>query len=103
MTWSTESEESDAIPKFTNKFVYYSEKLLDYIVFNIFPYVLLLVIFCSVMKFDGLSFVDLIDCGFLIQAFWLLAYIKTFYGKNYRMLAFLRLYNLIVLCVLIVF
>ena len=103
MTWSTESEDGNTSPTFANKFFYYSEKLLDYIVFNIFPYVLLSVIFFSVMPFDGLSFVDLIDCGFLFQAFYLLAYIKTFYGKNYRMLAFLRLYNLIVLCILIVF
>jgi len=100
MKWTTEGKE-DAT--FANKFYYYTERLMCYTVFNLFPYVLLTVIFLSVICLDGLSFADLIDCGFLIQAFWLLAYIKSFYAKNYHILTFLRLYNLIVLSVLILF
>ena len=61
------------------------------------------VIFLAVIKFDGISFADLIDIGFLIQCFYLLAYVKSFYAKNVSMLVTLRLYNIIVLGVLVMF
>ena len=63
----------------------------------------MLVIFLTIIKFDGISFEDLIDIGFLIQCFYLLAYVKSFYAKNMSMLVALRLYNIIVLGVLIIF
>ena len=76
---------------------------MDYTLFSAFPYVLLSIIFFSVIHFDGLSFADLIDCGFLIQSFYILASIKSFYAKNVKMLIFLRRYNLIVLTILVIF
>jgi len=71
--------------------------------FSLFPYVFLTVMFFSVVQFDGRSFSDLIDIGFLVQCFYLLAHIKTFIAKNVKMLAFLRAYNLSVLVFLILF
>ena len=74
--------------------------MLDYTYFKLFPYVLVAVIFLSVIKFDGTSFADLIDICFLLQCFYLLAYIKSLYAKNVQMLAFLRRYNIVVLAIL---
>ena len=51
---------------FTDRVAYYTEKVMDYSLFSLFPYVLLSIIFFSVIRFDGISFADLIDCGFLI-------------------------------------
>ena len=76
---------------------------MDYTLFSAFPYVLLSIIFFSVIHFDGISFADLIDLGFLLQCFYILASIKSFYAKNVKMLSFLRKYNLIVLTILVVF
>ena len=77
--------------------------MMDYTVFNLFPYVLLSVIFLSVIKFDGINFADIIDIGFLVQCFYLLGSIKQFYAKNVSMLQFLRRYNITVLAVLVLF
>jgi len=77
--------------------------MLDYIVFSLFPYVFLAVMFLSVVQFDGMSFSDLIDIGFLVQCFYLLTHIKTLYAKNVTMLSFLRAYNFIVLAVLVLY
>lgn len=51
---------------FKDKLAYYTEKVMDYTLFSAFPYVLLSIIFFSVIHFDGLSFADLVDCGFLL-------------------------------------
>lgn len=85
------------------KFQYYTNRFVNFTVFYLFPYVLIAVIFFSVISFDGFSFADLVDIGFLITSFWLLAYINNFYAKNQTMLAFLRAYNIIILSILIVF
>ena len=85
----------------TEKISYYSEKILDLVAFQLFPYILLSVIFLTVIRFDGVSFADLIDIGFLIQCFFLLVQIKGFYAKNIKMLTTLRRYNMIVLAVLV--
>ena len=61
------------------------------------------VMFLSVVQFDGLSFSDLIDIGFLVQTFYFLAHIKSFYAKNVQMLTFLRIYNIVVLSILVLF
>ena len=82
---------------------YYSEKMMDYTFFKMFPYVLLSVIFLTVIRFDGISFCDMIDCGFLFACLYLLAYIKSFYAKNVTMLSSLRKYNLTVLTILVIF
>ena len=87
----------------TDRIAYYTEKVMDYTLFSAFPYVLLSIIFFSVIHFDGISFADLIDLGFLLQCFYILASIKSFYAKNVKMLSFLRKYNLIVLTILVVF
>lgn len=59
--------------------------------------------FLSVVQFDGLSFSDFIDIGFLVQTFYFLAHIKSFYAKNVQMLTFLRVYNIVVLSILVLF
>ena len=71
--------------------------------FSLFPYVLLTIIFFSVIRIDSISFADLIDIGFLLQCFYFLASIKSFYAKNVKMLSYLRRYNLIVLIILVIF
>lgn len=105
--WSKGSSSSEQgeeeRPRLADKISYYTEKMVDYVAFSLFPYVLLSVIFLSVIRFDGVSFADLIDCGFLMQCFYLLAYIKSFYAKNVQMLSFLRGYNIIVLTILVVY
>ena len=77
--------------------------MVDFIVFSAFPYIFLSVMFLSVVQFDGLSFSDLIDIGFLIQCFYLLAHIKSFFAKNVEMLTFLRIYNIVVLTILVLY
>lgn len=77
--------------------------MLDYTVFNLFPYIFLSVMFLSVVQFDGLSFSDLIDIGFIVQCFYLVAHIKTFYAKNLTMLSFLRKYNFVVIAILVIY
>mmetsp|Transcript_18439 Transcript_18439/g.24761 ORF Transcript_18439/g.24761 Transcript_18439/m.24761 type:complete len:113 (+) Transcript_18439:791-1129(+) len=77
--------------------------MVEFVLFSSFPYIFLSVMFLSVVQFDGLSFSDLIDIGFLIQCFYLLAHIKSFFAKNVEMLGFLRLYNIVVLTVLVVY
>ena len=99
---STIESESERY-SFTERLAYYTEKVLDYSLFSMFPYVLLTVIFFSALRFDSISFADLIDIGFLLQCFYFLASIKSFYAKNMKMLSFLRSYNIIVLAILVIF
>jgi len=77
--------------------------MVSYVVYSAFPYIFLSVMFLSVIQFDGMRFSDLIDIGFLIQCFYLLAHIKSFYAKNVEMLGFLRTYNFIVLTILVLY
>lgn len=85
------------------KLAHYTNRLVNFTFFYLFPYVLVAVIFFSVISFDGFSFADLVDIGFLITSFWLLAYIKNFYAKNQGMLTFLRAYNITIISILIIF
>ena len=65
---SSNSDESEEEHKYSyaDQIGYYTEKVMDYTLFSMFPYVLLSIIFFSVIRLDGTSFADLIDCGFLL-------------------------------------
>ena len=68
-----------------------------------FPYLLLTFIFISLTNFNKSAFADMIACGFLMQTFYFVAFFRSLYTKNVRMLKTLRTYNYVVLAVWVVF
>ena len=49
------------------------------------------------------GFSDLIACGFLMQTFYYVAFFRSLYTQNVKMLSTLRTYNYIVLAVWVIF
>lgn len=78
------------------------EILWDSFTFTFWPYFLLATIFIALTQFNS-NFSDMVAVGYLIFAIYFVSHFRSFYTKNVNMLRSLRVYNMIVLALYMVF
>ena len=96
-------DDQHSIPTYIRKIYSALQKNHHWVLFSKFPYLLLTFIFLSLTHFNNSGFSDLIACGFLMQTFYFVAFFRSLYTRNVRMLGTLRTYNYVVLAVWVVF